>query len=425
MSTFEEYVEALCGPASASRTLPGVVLVANDSTGKRIYQQEIGTTSVDPAKSRPLTQDSIFWVASCTKLIASIGVLQLVERGLISLDDEVTKTCPELVSPQILQSFDDTGRPELRRATGTIRIRHLLTHTSGMAQDFLSPAIAKWWQYQGENPAEFRGDILKLAEVPLIAEPGTEWNYSPGLDWAGLIAARVTGEEGLGSYARKYIWEPLGIKDAAFRQKDLGVGPDELALRWAWMTQREQTPEGKIVPSEHFYPLDPKDEWGGGALYTSPAEYMKVLTSLLRNDGKLLKPSTVSKYVFEPEFVDGKVGRAAQKSLLKVLATHRAKRMFSGGQPAPDPYHPNGNGGDVEYQHGLLGLLTRKRGETQWSLSWSGLPNLFWWVSPNEGLCGMYASQLIPPGDALSVDLATMWRTEMEAKHGKSAAQSQ
>jgi hypothetical protein len=71
-----------------------------------------------------------------------------------------------------------------------------------------------------------------------------------------------------------------------------------------------------------LFPLNPVDEWGGGALYTPPTEYMKVLVSLLSNDGKVLELSTMAKHAFEPELVREKVGEQAHQSLLQVLATH-------------------------------------------------------------------------------------------------------
>ncbi|OAP64211.1 hypothetical protein AYL99_00183 [Fonsecaea erecta] len=416
MSDFEDRLRSLCEPESPARAFPGLVLLANDKTGNRVYEQAVGKTSVDASKARPLTPDSVYWVASCTKLVAAICALQVVEQGLISLDDDVGKVCPELAHPDILLGFGEDDKPILQKSTRPILFKQLLTHTSGLANHFIHPDIAKWWEISGKNVEDYHGNILELYNTPLVAEPGTQWNYSPGLDWAGVVVARLTKETGLGAYAEKHIWKPLGIKNAAFRQRDLRLSPNELEARWVWMTRRDQ---GKLVPGEPLYPLNPQDEWGGGALYITPAEYMKVLTSLLCNDGRLLRPSTVDKHVFEPELVERKVGTDAHKSLLKVLATHRARRMFSGGLPAPDPDHPNGNGGTIEYQYSLLGLLTRKQGEKQWTLSWSGLPNLFWWVNPGEEICGMYASQLLPPGDPQSLDLASLWRTTMEERFGK------
>ena len=220
------------------------------------------------------------------------------------------------------------------------------------------------------------------------------------------------------------MFAPLGIKDAAFQRARLGLSEEEMRERWAWVTHRAQDGERSIVAAEAIRSPDPKDDLGGGGLLTSPKEYGKVLTSLLRNGGKLLKPETVEGYGFERQLVDGKVGKAAHESLLKTFATIEGARVFTGGLPLPDAGHTDGKGGEIEYQHGLLGLLNRSRGEERWTLSWGGLPNLFWWVDPGEGLCGMYASQIVPPGDAVSLDLAVEWRHEMAKRFGRKSQES-
>ena len=252
--------------------------------------------------------------------------------------------------------------------------------------------------------------------APLLFEPGSKWGYSPGLDWAGLLIARVSGEPSLGAYFKKHIFDPLGSRTAAFRKSELGLGEDELKERWTWMTARES--DGGIASSDVFRDFEPRDDTGGGGLLTCPEDYIKVLVSLLCNDGKLLKKETVSTMVYEPQLVDGKISEAAGRVLLQVTATMEGSRMITGGYPLPEPEHENGVGGEWEYQHGLLGLLTRKHGEKEWVLNWGGLPNLFWWVDPKNGLCGHYAGQIIPPGDPTSLDLEVEWREEMVKRFG-------
>ena len=260
MQSLRNHVQSLCSPDSVSRTLPGVVLLCNDVAGQRVFQQSAGMSSLDPVKARPLTEDSVFWIASCTKLLTSICALQIVERELFHLDDAVGEILPEIDTPQLLQRFDNNGTPQLRRATKPITLRHLLTHTSGMAYDFLNPDIAKWWTSTGKDLKHFAGDIVNYYSGPLVAEPGTQWNYSPGLDWAGLLIARLTGEPGLGEYARKNIFEPLGIKNIAFQKAKLPLNELELNERWAWTTVRKQR-DRSIVAGEPIRIFDSKDEF--------------------------------------------------------------------------------------------------------------------------------------------------------------------
>jgi CubicO group peptidase (beta-lactamase class C family) len=87
------------------------------------YQKAFGFRSVEP-NSTPIDLNSTFWIASCTKLFTSIAALQCVERGLVSLDEDVSRILPEWKSPDILQGFDDkTGAPILKKATKKITLR--------------------------------------------------------------------------------------------------------------------------------------------------------------------------------------------------------------------------------------------------------------------------------------------------------------
>lgn len=97
-----------------------------------------------------MTIDTTFWIASCTKLLTTIAALQCVEKGLLSLDADISNVLPEWEAPEILTGFDDAGEPQLKKATKHITLRQLLTHSSGMGYDFLSPGLAKWRQWKGE-----------------------------------------------------------------------------------------------------------------------------------------------------------------------------------------------------------------------------------------------------------------------------------
>lgn len=94
--------------------------------------------------------DTTFWIASCTKLATSIAALQAVEKGLLDLDADISNILPEWKEPEILTGFSSAGQPQLKKATKMITLRQLLTHSSGMGYDFLSPELAKWRQFKGQ-----------------------------------------------------------------------------------------------------------------------------------------------------------------------------------------------------------------------------------------------------------------------------------
>lgn len=109
--------------------IPGCVVVVVGEDGQPIFQHASGTRGI--GTKEPVTLDSIFWVASCTKLVTSIAAMQLVENGTLVLDDadQVEELCPELKSVRILKSVNDLDEPEFVDKKTRITLRMLLTHT--------------------------------------------------------------------------------------------------------------------------------------------------------------------------------------------------------------------------------------------------------------------------------------------------------
>jgi CubicO group peptidase (beta-lactamase class C family) len=121
-------------------------------------------------------------MASCGKLIATIAALQCVERGLISLDTPIDTILPELAQPLV---FTDPHGPDLSTvpARTQITLRHLLSHTSGLAYDFFEPKLQAWRANRGERPVlSLGGDVVRAHSVPLMFEPGTGFVYGGGID---------------------------------------------------------------------------------------------------------------------------------------------------------------------------------------------------------------------------------------------------
>lgn len=146
-------------------------------------------------------------------------------------------------------------------------------------------------------------------------------------------------------------------------------------------------------------PTGVQDDSGGAGGFASAGEYLKILQSLASDDYKLLG-SAMAAELFRPQ-----LGEAAQKALEKALETKEGRDIMSPGIPAA-----------TKIGYGLGGLVLledldvrRKKG----SLSWSGLPSMFWWVDRVGGLCGIYGSQVVPMGDAKSVEMFVEYEKEM------------
>lgn len=115
--------------------IPGCVAVVVDKTGKVLFQHASGKRGAD--SKEPMTLETVFWIASCTKMVCGIAVMQLVEKGVLALDDAdmVERLAPELKTIRILKGFDENGKAELVEKKNRITIRMLLNHTGTFFED--------------------------------------------------------------------------------------------------------------------------------------------------------------------------------------------------------------------------------------------------------------------------------------------------
>src|SRR5215471_18516983 len=175
-------VDAIINQAISDGNIPGAVLVVGHN-GKVIYRKAYGNRALEP-KREPMTLDTIFDLASLTKVIATTtAVMQLVEQGKVRLNDPVAKYLPE---------FAQNGKDD-------ITVRQLLTHYSGMAPDL---DLGTAWE--GKNTA------YQLASVePPETTPGSGFVYSDiNFIMLGALVEKVSGEN-LDSYTQQHIFTPL------------------------------------------------------------------------------------------------------------------------------------------------------------------------------------------------------------------------
>lgn len=188
------------------------------------------------------------------------------------------------------------------------------------------------------------------------------------------------------------------MKDTSFHPADF----PHLKDRIAGMTMRDG--EGKLVPQTDESsrgPIGGVRDPGGAGLASTANDYIKVLISLLK-DEKLLKRATIDK-MFQPHLKD-------PTFLRKIHAN-------------PLSYGLAGNieqGTKVDF--GLGGIINQEpiaSGRSAGSMQWGGLPNLFWWMNPKDGICGCYFSQLLPAGDPQSFDMYTKFETAVNSTFKK------
>lgn len=322
-----------------------------------------------------------------SKLLTTIAALQAVEQGLINLDDDVASHVPFLAKRQILTGFNDDDSLILKDRKNKITLRLLLTHSAGAGYDFMDPNLMKLAVVQ---PRDVMADatIDTRFRDPLIYEPGDGWTYGAGIAWAGKVIEAVSGVS-LEDFMRRHIFEPLGIRDITFfpeRRTDLAGRILRKGIR---------TETGKLLdaPSGLAPLLGPvEDCLGGEGLSGSLQDYIKIVHSILLDDGKLLKPESVE-LMFQPQLTP------ASKSALKTMMENTDWTVgdFSG---------PNA------YDWGLGGILIdgndhehRNKG---W-LGWSGVLNLTWFIDRTAGICAVFGTQVLPPGDKPVEALLSAW----------------
>ena len=186
-------ITAAVQPLVENQTVAGAVMLVADKD-KTLSIETAGYADLT-AKS-PMRPDNLFWIASMTKPITATAILMLQEEGKLSVDDPVTKYLPELAN--------------LRTADGKsvkLTLRHLLTHTSGMAEP--TP--------QESKTARTLADLIPhFAEKPLLFEPGSKWQYcQSGINSLGRIIEVESGQS-LPEFFQKRIFDPLGMKDTTF-----------------------------------------------------------------------------------------------------------------------------------------------------------------------------------------------------------------
>lgn len=266
--------------------LPGVVIAAVNRDGDVIYEGAAGERQLGSGK--PMTVDSVFWIASFTKLVTTICAMQLVEQGKIDLDEPVEKFVPEISKPQILEGFDANGQPILRDAKVKITLRHLLTHTSGHTYDFFNPNHKKW-NDENHVPDSFSTED-SVNYAPRAREAGESWEYGLAIDWAGKVVEKISGMR-LNDYMQKNIMQPLGLKSTNFN-----LTPD-MRSRMAGMHQRDSS--GKLTATDMSINKTAKEYVGGAGLWSCAHDYLTILTVLLNNGkapksgAQILKPETV------------------------------------------------------------------------------------------------------------------------------------
>jgi len=356
-------------------SIPSAIMGTIDADGKTTWNH-FGP-SIWEDSTTVVTKDHIFRLYSMTKAITSVAALQLVEQGLIGLDEPLNDLMPEMVSIPILNNEGN-----LIESDQIITLRHLLNHTSGFGEIFFNSRLYS-----------FKPESWNYEDKPRLFQPGTSFAYGSGLDWAGKVVEKLSGKD-LETYFRENITGPLKMNNTWFNvPKDLSEkivtlgGRDSLGIINAWVR----------------IPQKPETIYHGAyGLFGSPSDYLKFLKCMLNygkyEGGQLLKKETVQLMY--------------KDNLPKEIKI-----------PSIEQFD---NGGFISYTGGQLEGLTNDRWGLAWAIEkdeneprpvnsvyWAGAANSFFTLDVENNVALIYFSNYFPFNDKEAYDFYKLYEKEV------------
>lgn len=330
----------------------------------------------DLARGRGATPDTIYRIYSMTKPLTAVAAMMLYEEGRFQLDDPIARYLPEFAGQRVFAA-GGYGAVVTEPAVRDISFRDLLTHTSGLTYAFMqaTPVDAMYRAQKIEMPGstEPLGEIIaRLAKLPLIAQPGTEWNYSIASDVLGHLIAVISGQP-FDAFLRERVIAPLGMADTDF------FVPSDKVNRFA--ANYDKGPDGRprLLDDPETSPFlsPPKAPSGGGGLVSTARDYMRFCEMLLAR---------------------GRCGNEqllGRKTVELMTMNHLDGDMAAMGQPrfAESNYHGIGFG------LGFSVTLDPARAQIVGSpgeFAWGGMASTAFWVDPREEMAAVMMTQLTP-----------------------------
>ena len=376
-------IDAAIEAEIAAGKIPGAVaLVARD--GDIAYLKSFGYADI--ASGKAMQTDAIFRIASMTKAITSVGVMILYERGHFLLNDPVSKFIPEFADPVVATEFDDEGNVTATRpASREIRIVDLLSHSSGIVYGFIPNPLKKPYEDAGiidgltAKDIELSVVMKRLAEQPLLFDPGERFFYGLNTDLLGYLIEVVSGQP-LDEFFAAEIFAPLGMTDTHFYLP--ADKADRLVTLYAEVDGRLRVSDGTeadIKLDNPRYPVEGARSYfsGGAGLSSTASDYGRFVQMLL-NEGEL----------------DG--NRVLSRKSVELMRSPRLPFPWAEG-------FSMGLGFDVIDDLGRFGDLG-----TEGAFGWGGAFNTSYWIDPAEGLVAVFMSQARPYTSTISQRFETL-----------------
>jgi CubicO group peptidase (beta-lactamase class C family) len=350
--------------------------------GELAYFRSFG--EMDREKRKPMADDAIFRIYSMTKPITSVALMTLYERGHFQLNDPVSKFFPTWRNMRVWVS----GSGEAMVTEAAIRppsMLDMLCHTGGLTYGgalttfgsaSISPEVDQ--AYQDAGVQRGAGETLtsfmdRLAQVPLLYQPGERWMYSYSTDVCGALVERISGCP-FDAYLQEAVFDPLGMKDTAFQ-----VSADKAGRLCAnYLRAPDKSLRLYDAPETSPYLAKPTFLSGGGGLTSTTHDYLRFCEMLRRGGAldceRILGPRTVA--MMRRNHLKG----AADLATLSV----------GGFSETVDT--------GVGFGLGFASVVDAVRNASivAGDFYWGGLASTIFWVDQTEDLCVVFMTQLIP-----------------------------
>jgi CubicO group peptidase (beta-lactamase class C family) len=330
----------------------------------------------DMARGKPMAPDSILRIYSMTKPLTSVAIMMLYEEGRFQLDDPITRFLPCFKEMRVFIS-GSRGSYESVPAERDITFRDLLTHTAGLTYGMMHANMVD--AMYRERGVDFQTSDLSLsgvveiaASLPLLAQPGKEWNYSIATDVLGHLVAVISGQP-FATFLTEKVIAPLGMVDTGFH-----VTGDKIP-RFAANYRRGEDSRLALIddPMESRFGTAREIASGGGGLVSTVGDYARFCRFLL-NKGEL----------------DG-TRLLGRKTIELMMSNHLRGDMAAMGQPRFSESTYEG----VGFGLGFSVMLDPARAQilgTPGECAWGGAASTAFWVDPVEDMAVILLTQLMP-----------------------------
>ena len=352
--------------------LPGIMTLVQRH-GKVVHLGKFGM--MDIAARKPMQEDALFRIYSMTKPIVSVAFMMLYEEGRFSLNDPVSNFLPAFKKTKVYAGSGPLGL-KLVDPDPEITLYHLMTHTAGLSYGWFFDSPVEDLYRQTSRKLFRRDNVLadvvdRIAELPLLFQPGTQWRYSVATDVIGRVIEVMSGI-GLADFLEQRIFRPLGMSDTGFY-----VPPDKVnRLAPIYVSDNFHNlvvPEPEKVVGVGDVTTSTTCPLGGTGLVSTLADYLAFCNCLI-NKGQY----------------DG--GRLLGRKTLEWMTSNHIPQSMRPLKIGPEVRdHGFGLGFRVKTSLGEARALTSV-GE----YGWGGLANTYFWIDPAEDFIGLMMTQHIP-----------------------------